>query len=86
MLCCGLFALTAAAGFGAWRRLRAFPGPLLALSVALLAASPVVAIATAAPASGGLTQARTWVLAMRSFCGSRHNQPQSINPNPGERP
>jgi hypothetical protein len=75
MLCCGLFALLVAALLGAWRRLRAWPRTTLTLAAALLAASPVVAIATGAPTGGGITHAETWVLAMRSLCGGHPNQP-----------
>lgn len=74
MLCCGMLALLVAAALGAWRRLRAFPRTTLALLAALLAASPVVAIATASTGTG-TTRAETWVLAMRSLCGGHHDQP-----------
>jgi hypothetical protein len=74
MLCCGIFALLAATALGAWRRLRAWPRTMLVLVAALLAASPVVAIATGAPTGGAIARAETWVLAMRSLCGGHHDQ------------
>ena len=74
MLCCGIIALFVAAALGAWRRLRAWPRTTLALATAVLAASPVVAIATGVPGAG-MTRAETWVVAMRSLCGGHPNQP-----------
>ena len=74
MLCCGLFALLVAALLGVWRRLRAWPRTTLTLAAALLAASPVVAIATGAPRGSGITHAETWVLTLRSFCGGHYKQ------------
>ena len=74
MLCCGLFALLVAALLGVWRRLRAWPRTTLALLVAVLAASPVVAIAMGAPVGGGITHAEMWLLTLRSFCGGHYKQ------------
>lgn len=75
MLCCGMFALLVTAALTTWRRLRAWPRTTLALMAAVLAASPVVAIAMGAPIGGGMTHAETWVVAMRSLCGGHHDRP-----------
>jgi hypothetical protein len=75
MLCCGIFALLVATAAAAWRRLWAYPRTILLLVAALLAAIPVVAIATGAPTGTGMARAETWVLAMRSLCGGHQRQP-----------
>jgi hypothetical protein len=71
MLCCGLFALLAAAALGAWRLLNEHRRVFLGLAATLLAAGPVAALAmnaaVKAEAGGG-----AWAGAMRRICGDRH--------------
>ena len=79
MLCCGLFALLAAAALSAWRLVKAHRRLLLALAGVLLAAGPVAAVAMDAAAQPGRTDA--WAVAMRTLCGGR--APQTPYRNPG---
>jgi len=55
MLCCGVFALLAAAALGAWRLAKQHRRVFLGLAAALLAAGPVAALAmnSAADARSG---------------------------------
>mgnify|MGYP001604695518 CR=1 FL=1 len=70
MLCCGVFALLAAAALGAWRLAKQHRRVFLGLAAALLAAGPVAALAmnSAADAKSG----GAWAAAMRQICGDRH--------------
>ena len=68
MLCCGVFALSAAALAG-WRLLRARPHIFLALAGALLVAGSVVVIVTAAASDRRLTRADASASAKLSLCG-----------------
>jgi hypothetical protein len=80
MLCCGMLALIAATGLGAWRTLRAHPRTVLTLAGVLLAAVPVVALA-----AGLSAEARTeaWMSAMRSLCGQPYS-PATLPAAPGQ--
>jgi hypothetical protein len=79
MLCCGLFALLAAAALGAWRLVKARRRLFLALAGVLLAAGPVAALAMDAETSRGRTD--PWVVAMRNLCS---RSPQTLYLHPGD--
>ncbi|MDB5394501.1 MAG: hypothetical protein JWM91_2007 [Rhodospirillales bacterium] len=83
MLCCGMFALLAAALLGAWRRLRGIPRLALALVGVLLAGGPVVALTTIAPTDSAMMSAYAWASTMHALCGHR-NETGSIQAKDGE--
>lgn len=70
MLCCGVFALLAAAALGAWRLVKQQRRLFLGLAATLLAAGPVAALAmnSAIDAKAGDDG---WAAAMRRICGDR---------------
>jgi len=78
MLCCGLFALLAAAALGAWRLVKANRRLFLGLATVLLATGPVAAVAMDAAASPGRTDA--WAVAMRTLCGAGRAHTLYLNP------
>lgn len=69
MLCCGIFALIAAASLGLWKRVRAWPRALILGAATLLLAIPVAAIGVAAPADRTMTRDDVVALTLRSLCG-----------------
>jgi len=71
MLCCGVFALLAAAALGAWRLVKQHRRLFLGLAATLLAAGPVAALATNS-APHGKAAGDGWETAMRRICGDRH--------------
>jgi hypothetical protein len=82
MLCCGIFALSAAV-LGVWRLPWAVPRILPALAMGLLATVFVVALIAGAASDGGMTRAEAWALAELSLC-DHDDQAQSIESRIGE--
>lgn len=78
MLCCGLFALLAAAVLGVRQLLKAHRRLFLSLAGVLLATGPVAALAMDATVHPARTDA--WSVAMRSLCGGSR---QALYLNPG---
>jgi len=72
MLCCGVFALLAAAALGAWRLLKQHRRVFLGVAATLLAAGPVAALAMNSAAKAEAGGGGVWAAAMRQICGDRH--------------
>jgi len=70
MLCCGVFALLAAAALGAWRLVKRRRRVFLGLAAAFFAAGPVAAVAMSSAMNAG--RGGAWAAAMRQICGDRH--------------
>lgn len=68
MLCCGVLALLAAMGLGAWRAFRAYRRVLLAVAATLLAAGPLAAAAAVAAGDNGLGRGEGWAAALGVVC------------------